>query len=168
VAGKSSILGIAMLAIISGTLLVSQVRALHSVPFLRASYMVDDALQNLPDSTEPIVLGNEHSFMELAYYSPKRIRDRLVFALDRDLYLQYVGEDSGPILMSALQHWSQLPIRSLDEVLALNKHFVIEALPGDFLLPYLFRAGYQLTPIAVSGTMPVLFEAQAPAGANRL
>jgi multidrug transporter EmrE-like cation transporter len=163
VARASKSFGMALLTVVCLAVLILQARHLHSVPFLRAGEAVSEALETLPVSTEPIVLGNEHVFMELAYYAPESIRKRLVFAVDRQLALDYMQTDTGAMLMAGLRRWSKLPILPLEEVISSHPQFIIEAKSHDYLLPYSMAAGYRVTPIAVSEGLPILFDVDTQA-----
>jgi hypothetical protein len=157
-ADGSKVFGRALLAVLALAMFVREARQLYSVPFPRAEELVSAAVKMLPDSTEPIVMGDEHVYMELAYYAPERIRNRLIFAADPEMALRYLHADTGALLMTALGHWSKLQIVPLDEAVSSHKHFIVEATEKDYLLPYSQAAKYHVTPIAFSGTLPILFE----------
>jgi hypothetical protein len=139
----------------------SEMSDLRKRPVLRSGEEVRKALEALPDGAEPIVIPDIHVFMELSYYAERRIRERIVYPISRDLELHYSGTDTSSLLLSALSHRTTLHILDYDAVLAAHPRFVLAALPANYLRSHLVGAGWRAVPIG-SSTAPVLYEVEAP------
>jgi hypothetical protein len=133
-------------------------------PVLFEGEGVRRALLKLPESDEPIVVGDHAVFIELSYYLEPKLNRRLVYPLERELDLRYLGFDTGAILTSALRHRSRLRIIPYEEVVAAYPRFVLAATHKDYLPRHLAASGYRVTPI--SGAAPTLFEVTAPGFQN--
>jgi hypothetical protein len=107
------------------------------------------------------VVADHHIFMELAYYAPAPMRSRLIYPVDRELDMRYLGQDTGALLMSALSRHSQLPIVPIDAVLAAHPRFILAALGRDYVPAYLRKRGYDLIPIAPPPSAD-LFDVRSP------
>jgi uncharacterized membrane protein len=118
-------------------------------------------LQSEPGGTEPIVVGYDHAFMELAYYADPRLRSRIVYPLSQSLDSQYKGFDLDFFNLSALRSRTNLPIVNLDEFLRENPRFVLAAHPKDYLPSYLQSIGYRLVALN-PGQAPPIYEVEAP------
>jgi hypothetical protein len=118
-------------------------------------------LQSEPDGTEPIVVGYNHAFMELAYYSDPKLRNRIVYPLSQSLDKQYKGFDLDFFNLSALRSRTNLPIVNLDEFLQKNPRFVLAAHSKDYLPSYLQSVGYRLVALN-PGQAPSIYEVEAP------
>jgi hypothetical protein len=130
-------------------------------PALRAGEAVRQALASLPDGAEPIVVADSHVFLELSYYAESRIRERLIYPVSCDLELRYFGNDTAPLLLTALSHRTKLHIIGYDAVIASQKRFVLAALRNNPLPRDLIKAGYRVVPIG-SSVAPVLYEVEDP------
>ena len=140
---------------------VGYLRHVRERPALREGEVVRQALTSLPDGTEPIVVADSHVFMELSYYAEGRIRERLIYPVSRDLELRYLGRDTSSLVLTALSHRTKLHIVGYDAVVAAQPRFVLAALPNNYLLQELIKAGYRVVPIG-SSIPPVLYEVKAP------
>jgi hypothetical protein len=132
---------------------------------LRESEAVQQALQRLPDGSEPIVIGYERVFAELSYYGDPRVRERIVYPISQHLELRYRGSDVNFFQMLALSRWTNLRIVDLDQFLRRNPRFVLATGHREYLSTYLTSSGYRLTPID-TGSTPVLYEVEAPGSAR--
>jgi hypothetical protein len=146
---------VALMLLISG----QQAYTLYRAPVLSASEGVLTALKSLPSGSEPIVVADHHVFMELAYYAPPRIRERLIYPVSRELDLRYFNEDTGALIMVALSHWSKLRIVDYDAVLASHPRFVLAAVAHDYLPWHAVREGYRVVPIGRFNG-PLLYEVE--------
>jgi hypothetical protein len=153
--------GVSLLGLLVAVAAFVEVGALRARPVLRMGEVVRQALASLPDGAEPIVVADTHVFMELSYYSERRIRERLIYAISRDLELRYTGSDTGSLVLSALSHRTTLHIVAYDAVLAAHPRFVLAALPQNYLPLHLVKAGCRVVPIG-SSTAPVLYEVESP------
>ena len=140
--------------------------ALYKAPVLSASDGVLTELKSLPNDSEPIVVADHHVFMELAYYAPPRIRERLIYPVSRDLDLRYFNVDTGAMIMAALSHWSKLRIADYDTVLANYPRFVLAAVAHDYLPWHAVREGYHVVPISRFNG-PLLYQVESSASTER-
>ncbi len=127
------------LGLLAAILVVQQLPDFRREPVLREGEAIRRELQSLPDGPEPIVIGYDHVFMELSYYAEPRLRERLVYPLDRSLDLFYKGFDLDFLNLSALRRRTKLHIVDLDTFLAANSRFVIAAHPKDYLPRHLLE-----------------------------
>jgi hypothetical protein len=112
-------------------------------------------------SDEPIVTSRVEIFSELDYYEPRSIRERLLLPIKPDLDIRYIGYDTGDLLAMAASQHLKMNVASYDSVLAANPHFLLAAVPDDFLPWYLISEGYRVTPVG-NVIDPVLFQVDAP------
>jgi uncharacterized membrane protein YhdT len=157
----ASAVGVSTLALLVAFLAMQEAAMLRKKPGLRGGQAVLEELNSHPGGSEPIVVSNYHVFMELSYYGNLGIRRRLTYALSRDLDLRYRDVDTGARLMSALRNRSKLHIIDYDALLAAHPHFVLAAIPGDYLPWHLVSTGYRVVPIG-SADVPVIFDVDAP------
>jgi hypothetical protein len=122
-------------------------------PTLQEGEAVFQNLKSLPNSSEPIIIADHHVFMELSYYAPLPLRNRLIYPVSRDLDLHYFGFDTGALLISALSHRSNLYILDYNVMIATHPRFLLAALPKDYLPKYLADTGYSVTPVGSSPTL---------------
>ncbi len=150
-----------MLGLLVALMCFYGLNSLRKKPVLSNGEAVRQELVSLSDGSEPIVVANTMSFLELSYYAAPGMRDRLIYPLSRDLDLRYLGYDSDALEMSALSHRSKLHIIDYDAVLAAHARFILAAAPDDYLPWHLVKQGYSVVPIG-SSTVPLLFEVKAP------
>jgi hypothetical protein len=158
--GRSAV-GVSALGLLLALLALRESYSLLKRPALRECEAVFHELASLPDGSEPIVVADHHVFMELSYYEALPLRERLIYPVNRDLDLRYLGTDTGALLMSALSHRSKLHIVGYDALLAAHPRFVLAAGQGDYLPWHLVTAGYRVVPIS-SSMRPLLYEVEAP------
>jgi hypothetical protein len=156
-----AVVGVSLLGLLVGVVGLSEMSDLRTRPALRSGEAVRQALEALPDGAEPIVVADVHVFMELSYYAERRIRERIIYPMSRDLELRYSGFDTSSLLLSALSHRTTLHIVDYDAVLAAHPRFVLAALPTNYLPSHLVKAGWRAVPIG-SSIAPVLYEVEAP------
>jgi hypothetical protein len=153
---------VSALALLSILLIISDIGGVLKRPTLFEGQAVFQSLQGVGAGSEPIVIADHHVFMELFYYAPPSLRQRFIYPVDRELDLHYSGQDTGALLMSAWRRrWPQLPIVSYDEVLAAHSHFLVAAVPTDYLPVQLAGIGYRLTRVA-SSPPALLYQVTAP------
>jgi hypothetical protein len=161
--GRASV-GVSLLGLLVALAALGEAAYLLHVrerPALRAGEAVRQALASLPDGAEPIVVADSHVFLELSYYAESRIRERLIYPVSCDLELRYFGNDTAPLLLTALSHRTKLHIIGYDAVIASQKRFVLAALRNNPLPRDLIKAGYRVVPIG-SSVAPVLYEVEDP------
>ena len=155
--------GVTLLGALMALIAIEEIVPLYRMPVLREGEAVLHELELIPDGKEPIVVANSQVFMELSYYAPPRIRERLIYPVSRDLDLRYLNYDTIALLMSALSHRTKLQIKEYDAILAEYPHFFLASTPSpsDYLSWHLVAAGYRVVPVRAV-TPPLLFEVEAP------
>ena len=133
------------------------VRPLRGLRQLRMGQDEFQAIQTLPDTSEPIVVTNTPVFVELAYYLPERYRRRLLHPISRKFELADFGHDTIALMMQAVSHRTQLPIRPYEAVVAQYPRFLLVVSGGDRLPEHFPASGYRLMAVA-----PHIFEAVRP------
>ena len=103
-------------------------------------------LETLPISSERIVVGDPHVFLELSYYARSPLRERIVHPLSVELDRQYRGSDSDALIISRLAPGAKLNVEDYDRVLAENGSFLLAAIPRDYLPWLLVTAEYGVIP----------------------
>ena len=156
-----AVAGVSLLGLLVAMIAWSEMSDLWKRPVLRSGEEVRKALEALPDGAEPIVIPDIHVFMELSYYAERRIRERIIYPISRDLELRYLGTDTSSLLLSALSHRTKLHIIDYDAVLGAHPRFVLAVQPADYLRSHLVNAGWRAVPIG-SSIAPVLYEVEAP------
>ena len=121
--------------------------------------MVQRELASLQGGSEPVIVASNHVFMELSYYAPPRIRERLIYPASSGLDLRYFGHDTDSLTMTALSHNSKLHVVDLDALLRTYPRFVLAATPAHYLPRYLATAGYHVVPLG-SAMPPVLYDVE--------
>jgi len=160
-ANQQTTVGLAVLGVLLVSLAIQEIRALWTIPVLQRGEAVLRELETLPNTQEPIVVANAPAFVELSYYAEPRLRQRLVYALSRDLELRYTHCDTFALLMLGLSRHTNLHIVDYNAVVAEDASFLLAAAADDYLPKHLIAAGYQLTPLN-PGNPPVLYAVQAP------
>jgi hypothetical protein len=120
--------GLLMLAV-----MVAPIRKAFEKPRLLES---EDAMKEaigLPHDNTAIVVADHHVFMELYHYTPERLRNRLVYSLNRDLDIRYLEFDTGALLMDAIRKRDHLPIVDYKEILNRYDRFYVVSSPGHYL-----------------------------------
>jgi hypothetical protein len=148
-----------ILSVTLGLTVLLNVALLMEPRYLRNAEPIYRAIQTVSDSSEPIVIPSDHIFMELSYYAPPKIRDRLIFPLSRELDLKYKNADTGYLAMSALWKRSSLPMAAYESLLAEHRQFLLAVTPRDYLAKHLAAVGYRVVP--KPSAYPVLFEVTA-------
>lgn len=162
VRGRTAV-GLSMLGLLVALLALQEMNGAHEKPGRLRDEAVRQELASLPEGSEPVVVANCAVFLELSYYSTPQLRGRLIYPVSRSLELAYLGTDNRSLLMSAVSHQLKLHIIEFDAVLAAHPHFVLAAVPQDYLPQHLLKAGYRVVPIG-SSSAPVLYEVEAPTG----
>jgi hypothetical protein len=155
--------GLTLLLTCGVWLTLRETSGLIRVHTLREGQPILQALSRTSGGNLPVLVANQHAFMELAQYADPAIRPRVMYALSRELDLRYMKKDTGALLFTALRRRTDLPIIELDELLRRYPTFVLAALPQDYLPQHLITHGYRLTPMQPSRT-PVLFRVERAAG----
>lgn len=157
-----TMVGVSLVGLVLALIAIRQVHTFRAriVPSPETESMRRE-LASLASGVEPIVVADDHVFVELSYYAPPGLRERLIYPLlSRELYLRYYGYDTDAIFMAALGHRTSLPIVDYEQILGAHRRFVLTAYPKDYLAQDLVAAGYRVTPIG-SSTPPVLYEVTA-------
>jgi len=121
-------------------------------------------LEAMPEGPDPIVVPNARAYMELVYYADSKVRDRLIYPVNRDLDLRYKGYDTDALLMVPLGHRVKLNVQEYDKVLARYSSFIVAANPNDYLPSHMKASGFRVNPIHFGDAEPVIFQVEAPGG----
>jgi hypothetical protein len=154
--------GVTLLGLLVALIALKDIMTLHSASLLRAGEEVRQELEMLADSREPIVIPDEHVFMELSYYAQPRLRERFIYPISPELELRYNKYDSIALGMAAFSHSTKLHIEELDGILAQYPQFLLVVVPEDYLPRHLASAGYLVVPVHPAAVRPFLFEVKAP------
>jgi hypothetical protein len=159
VRGRAAV-GVALIVITIASIARLEIGPLIETPVLRTAEGMRQELDKAArDRSEPIVVANAHAFMELSYYLDLPLRDRLLFALSRDLDLQYRGFDTDALTLASLARRAPIRVKAYEEILAQNKRFLLAATEHDYLPRHLTAQGYRVTAIPES---TMLYDVQAP------
>ena len=154
--------GVTLLGLLVVLIAVKDIMTLRSASLLRAGEEVRRELEMLPDGREPIVIPDEHVFMELSYYAQPRLRERFIYPISPELELRYRKYDSIALGMAAFSHSTKLHIEELDRILAQYPQFLLAVVPEDYLPRHLASAGYRVVPVRSATAQAALFEVEAP------
>ncbi len=154
--------GFTLLGFLMAFIAARDVVPMALMPEMHAGEAVRHDVEMLPDGREPILIPDQHVFMELTYYEAPRLRRRFIYPLSRDLELRYRNYDALAISMGALRHRTQLHIEDYDTILAEYPRFLLVAVAEDYLPQHLVDTGYRVVPIRSAAPRPVLFEVEAP------
>ncbi len=169
-AGGRTAVGVAVLGVLIALIARQEFANLHAPPVLRDGEAALHQLETLPDGPERVVIIDDHVFIELSYYAPPNLRERLVYVASRDLDLRFYGTDTGALLLLALSHRTKLHVQPYDAFLAEHPEFILSAGPfKNFLAWHLLETGYRVTPLQWAPQMfvtnfmqPVVFQVEAP------
>ena len=139
--------GVVLSLLLLGLIIKNQTATYRIAPHLRDGEDALQALESLPLSSDPIVVGNPHVFMELSYYAPVRIRERVVYLFNNSLDLKYYKSNSDPLILQALRFRSPLAIRDYEDFLRNTRRFVLAAIPYDYLPWHLVGSGHRVAPL---------------------
>jgi hypothetical protein len=118
------------------------------------------SLAQIPPDPSPIVVEEDHDFLELGFSATPEVRSRLVFLVDANLSLKYTGTDAPHPQISPWRNRLPFAIRENDEFLTFHPHFFLVHNPQrGWLLWHLARSGYRVTP-ADDRKPPILFEVE--------
>ncbi|MGO9239296.1 MAG: hypothetical protein ACLQBJ_00670 [Bryobacteraceae bacterium] len=154
--------GFTLLGFLMAFIAVREVGPLRLMPEMLVGEPVRHDLETLPASREPIVIPDQHVFMELSYDEQPRLRERFIYPLSRDLELRYRNYDALAISMGALRHRTQLHIEDYDAILAEYPRFLLAAVAEDYLPQHLADTGYRVVPIRSAAPGAVVYEVEAP------
>lgn len=155
-----AVVGLILLGVLMGALARQELSSLRQPALFRESKALHPELEMLPDSPEPILVPYAHAFLELDYYEKNGLRERLIYPASTSLDGRYLGYDTDARLLIALSHRMKARIRDYDAVFAKYHHFILAAMPGDYLTWRLLNAGYRVTPITSADRQPVIFRVE--------
>ena len=139
-----------LIAILLTILCVQQAVGIAKKPKLAEEAEALNKLRGLGRIEGVIVIPDAHVFVELAYYAPSYIRNRLIYPEDADLDIQYFGSDSSPLQYRALGKRGKLAVQGLDQLLERYPNFAMVAYSKDYLPNYLRRHGWKFTSLTES------------------
>jgi len=142
-----SILPKSLIVILLAILCLQQAIGIAKKPKLAEGAEALNRLKKLGRIEGAIVIPDSHVFVELAYYAPSYIRNRLVYPEAADLDVRYFGSDSSPLQYRALGKRGDLAVQGLDQLLTRCSSFTMVAYGKDYLPNYLRRRGWKLKPL---------------------
>ncbi len=130
-----------LVLILTGVVTAIYLKKASEKPFLIGTDEAFKAITETADDTLPLVIADHHIFMELYYYAPERIRRRLVYPLSRELDIEYLGFDSGALLMEACRNRYRLPIVNFNRIAAQKGNYYLLSVPDHYLPSVLEKYG---------------------------
>ena len=118
------------------------------------------ALSSLPDGDEPIVLTDSHDFLELSYYAPAALRQRLVYPLCPNFELRDLGYDTDSINLAGLKRWTNLKVVPCEKALESGVGAIVPMTPMGFLPWPLGDESVTLKPLYMDRTKILVFRAR--------
>ena len=122
------------------------------------------ALSSLPDDDDPIILTDFHVFLELSYYAPAALRQRLIFPICPDLEVRYLGYDTDAINMAALKQWTSLNGVRCDKALEPGRDYILAMTPIGFLPWPLEDKSLTVVPLYIDAQRAMIFRVRRSAG----
>ncbi len=124
---------------------------------LRERQDILDRLKTVDSSGQPILVTDSHAFIEMSYYAPLEIRNRIVYPIRRELDLRYTNTDSDALLFAALARRSHLHIEQYEKFMAEHKSgFLLASRYSDYLPEYLMLSGRRVDPLP-PGKVPIVW-----------
>lgn len=150
--------GVVMLAILSMVVAGHErIGQLSKDPLLRERQDILDRLKTVASGGQPILVTDAHAFIEMSYYAPAEIRNRIVYPLRRALDLRYTNADSDALLFGALAKRSNLHIEDYEKFMAeYESGFLIASKYNDYLPVYLMLSGWRVDPLP-PGKVPIVW-----------
>jgi hypothetical protein len=161
-ARHKTLVGIGMAAFLLCTIAAKQVSELRVVPLLTEGELQLRELSALPDNSQLFLIANVHVFQELSYYLDPRLRDRLVYLVNREMELHYLGQDTTALTLPAFARHANLRVVDYDWLLQANRRFILVASPYDYLLGHLVSSGFRVWRMG-----PTLYQVEVPPGVQR-
>jgi hypothetical protein len=99
----------------------------HQSTITRAWSNTYEFLQSEGDPGLPIVAGDPHTFMTLAYYGPSALASRVVYLANPQASLRFFGHDTVDRGMLDLKPWFHVAVEEYDAYVASHDRFLIYA-----------------------------------------
>jgi hypothetical protein len=100
----------------------------------------------------PIVVASGISYVEMAYYAPPDLRQRLEAVADTQSALRYIGSDRVDKVLRASVPFTDLRVEDLKQFQAVHQRFLLySGGPFEWFTPYLVERGYSLKLLLVDG-----------------
>ena len=148
---------VASLAFISG-------RVIHDLKWpwqTDEGWLLNGDLATPPPSKLPIVITQQHAYLEAWFYAPEPLRGRILHVNDAELDRRYLGQDSNALNFAALSHRSPLRAPDYKTFRATVRHFFLVTDGKGWLPSELLKCGYSLRLIRQS-SIADLFEVRSP------
>ena len=105
-----------------------------------------------------------HVFLELSYYAPATLRQRLIFPICPDLEVRYLGYDTDAINMTALKQWTSLNGVRCDKTLEPRRDYIVAMTPTGFLPWPLEDKSLTVAPLYMDARRAMIFRVRRSAG----
>jgi hypothetical protein len=91
----------------------------------------------------PVVIPDGQLFLQMWHYAPEHLKQRLVFPVDLDAAVKYMGFDTIDGGVEALKHWSSVNVVAWKEFAAPGREFVVyqNLLRPGWVLPRVLDEG---------------------------
>ena len=125
---------------------------------LRERQDILDRLKTVDSGGQPLLVTDSHAFIEMSYYAPAEIRNRIVYPIRRELDVRYTNADSDALLFAALARRSNLHIEEYEKFMAEHKSgFLLASRYDDYLPVYLMLSGRRVDPLP-PGKVPIVWK----------
>ena len=118
------------------------------------------AVPNLPLEPRPIVVPHILYFMEMWFYAPDDVRERLVYLVSPELEYRHKLSDTSSLIMAALGRHVPIGVEEYESFVKANPRFFVAGEgAGDWIVPQLRESRFEMVP--VKGAQP-FYQAQMP------
>jgi hypothetical protein len=125
---------------------------------LRERQDILDRLKTVDPGGQPFLVTDSHAFIEMSYYAPAEIRNRIVYPVRKELDIRYTNSDSDALLFAALARRSNLHIEEYEKFMAEhNSGFLLASRFDDYLPVYLMLSGRRVDPLP-PGKVPIVWK----------
>jgi hypothetical protein len=148
-ARQNPVIGVTLILVLIAGLAGREISGARQWSRLREADAVLALLSSLPNGDEPIILADFHVFLELSYYAPAALRQRLIYPICPDLEVRYLGYDSDAIVMAGLKPWTSLNGVRCDKALEPGRDYIVAITPMAFLAWPVEEKGFTVTPLEI-------------------
>jgi hypothetical protein len=130
-----------------GSMAVYVLRPVLRTPERGQASAIIKNLAKLPPEPRSIAFGDHRTMLELWFYLEPSLRDRVLYPIDETRYLAYKGNDSAPLLLSALRRYMPtMHLPNWGDFVSLNPRFFLVSDGDDWVTWNLLKSGFRITP----------------------